>query len=314
MKLFFSGTDSMGEDLWTRIVPQCPWRLLSVHDDYLKNALSWLSYIPEAGADVEIMLDSGAFTAWTKGTPITVEGVVRAYAKIVEDYKPRVKALWLINLDVMPGAPGRVPSDEEITQALRGSDVNYEILVREFGPVVLPVYHQLEPVARLDEVVAMSGGYIGVSPRNDWSEAKRLPFVRKVHQIVGERAKTHGLGATGLTMMSAVPWHSTDSISWCLAAGLGQCVWWDGINMQKVDMSERDTEGALGATHWRFVHESVRASLTDRAAQYGFTTDVLREDHKARKAFNMLASIEFVRELECHEDPGQGELFGLDTW
>lgn len=311
MKLFFSGTDALGHNLWPKVVPQCPWRLLSVHADYLASAKTWMSYLPEK-SDIEIMLDSGAFTAWTKGKMVTLDEVVRAYGEAMETLDGRVKHLWLLNLDFIPGAIGRVPGTEEIDEALRVSDENYERLEHLFPGHMIPVYHMFEPPARLEELIAACPGYLALSPRNDFPENKRLRFAKNVHYAVNGRVKTHGLGATGLRMMTTVPWESVDSIGWLLAGGMGCVQWFEGERLLKVKLSERDTEGPMGNNHYTVIPSSVRDSLQRAAERYGFTVEELRANNRPRKAFNMLAAVDMVRTMQKHALPDQTDMFASE--
>jgi len=174
-----------------------------------------------------ILLDSGAFTAWNKGEKTTVEDVVRKYSRFIELAGDLFDEIWGINLDVIPGEKGRDPTLDELKRAVEVSDVNFEILVKEFGNIILPVFHQGESIARLDECVAQVDGksnYICISPRNDLGEPKRVSWSRDIHGELTRRhphIKTHGLATTGNKMVRTVPWYSGDSAAWVQHGGYG---------------------------------------------------------------------------------------------
>lgn len=174
-----------------------------------------------------IMLDSGAFTAWNKGETTTVDDVKRKYSAFIERAGDLFDEIWGVNLDVIPGERGRDPTADELKRAVEVSDINYEILVCEFGNVILPVFHQGEDIERLDECVAQVDGksnYICVSPRNDLAESHRVNWSRDIHHEINRRYShimTHGLATTGNRMVRTVPWYSGDSAAWVQHGGYG---------------------------------------------------------------------------------------------
>jgi hypothetical protein len=174
-----------------------------------------------------IMLDSGAFTAWNKGEKTTVEDVKRKYSKFIELADGLFDEIWAINLDVIPGERGRDPTPQELEEAVRVSDLNYEILTKEFGNIILPVFHQGESPQRLVECAAQVDGrhnYICVSPRNDCAESIRINWARDVHSMLADKyphVRTHGLATTGNRMVRNVPWYSGDSAAWVQHGGFG---------------------------------------------------------------------------------------------
>lgn len=174
-----------------------------------------------------IMLDSGAFTAWNKGETTTVDDVKRKYQSFLDRAGDLFDEIWAINLDVIPGERGRDPTLDELKAAVEVSDVNFEILVREFGNIILPVFHQGEELERLNECVAQVAGksnYICVSPRNDLPEGKRVSWSAWIHNEINLRYSeilTHGLATTGNLMVRTVPWFSGDSAAWVQHGGFG---------------------------------------------------------------------------------------------
>ncbi|HEY7824534.1 MAG TPA: hypothetical protein VIG24_16955 [Acidimicrobiia bacterium] len=174
-----------------------------------------------------ILLDSGAFTAWNKGEVTTVDDVKRKYSRFIEKAGDLFEEIWGINLDVIPGEKGRDPTPDELKRAVEVSDINFEILVKEFGDIILPVYHQGEAIERLGECVAQVDGksnYICVSPRNDLAEGLRVNWSRDAHAELGRKwphIKTHGLATTGNRMVRTVPWFSGDSAAWVQHGGYG---------------------------------------------------------------------------------------------
>jgi hypothetical protein len=174
-----------------------------------------------------ILLDSGAFTGWNKGESTSVDDVKRKYSMFINQADGLFEEIWGINLDVIPGEKGRDPTQDELKRAVEVSDVNFEILVKEFGDIILPVYHQGETVERLRECVAQVDGksnYICISPRNDLAEGYRVKWSRDAHSELTQKHPhilTHGLATTGNKMVRTVPWFSGDSAAWVQHGGYG---------------------------------------------------------------------------------------------
>ena len=197
-----------------------PWNTIDVLEGICKR-LDGRPY-PKA-----ILLDSGAFTAWNKGEVTTVDDVKRKYSRFIDNADDLFEEIWAINLDVIPGERGRDPTEDELKRAVEVSDINFEILVKEFGNIILPVFHQGESTERLAENVAQVDGksnYICVSPRNDLAEGLRVNWSRDCHAEIARRwphIMTHGLATTGNRMVRTVPWYSGDSAAWVQHGGYG---------------------------------------------------------------------------------------------
>src|SRR4051812_44347063 len=88
------------------------------------------------GRVMSILLDSGAYSAWTKGVVIDLP----SYIQFIK--KHRRMLAGYVNLDVIPGQDGRRPHDrEQIEAAARASYRNLQ-LMRDAGLTPIPVFHQ----------------------------------------------------------------------------------------------------------------------------------------------------------------------------
>ena len=70
-----------------------------------------------------MFLDSGAFSAWTKGESIDID----AYARFCVRLQDKVEAI--ANLDVIPGEYGRTPTDAEVRASAEVGWNNYQYLL-----------------------------------------------------------------------------------------------------------------------------------------------------------------------------------------
>ena len=241
-----------------------------------------------------VMLDSGAFSAWSLGQEISLDDVKRAYAQFIETADDLFEEIWLINLDVIPGEKKRTPTRDEIEAAMRQSDANFADLRAAFGNCVLPVYHQTESLERLDDVIAQvadTTNYIGISPRNDVPENERVKWASDVHAILQQQGcdvKTHGLATTGNKMMRSCHWHSGDSAAY---------VWHGAWGMVDIFHDDENSFGRRNAAHYKsylITYENTKYDLTARVlmANGEYSTGLemgLREDsapHEIAAEFN----------------------------
>lgn len=285
--VFFSG--SLGSTSHRpRFIDVCEARLLSCHGSYLPTARQWLAEAHNHPLSKQryIMLDSGAFTAWSKGEHITLNEVIRNYSAIIDRYGPYYSKIYVINLDVIPGRRGVTPTRSEIEQALIDSDRNFAQLFDRFGDAVLPVFHQGEPRERLQVVAQQNPSFICVSPRNDLGEAQRVPWAERVHsEIPG--IPTHGLAATGVDMMLGVPWYSVDSATWVQVAGFGGILIESDEALKVIAISKESPARRFYGDHYDSTTPDIRRRIEVMADRIGVTIDELQSLPGGREWFNV---------------------------
>jgi len=314
MKYYFSGSFELKyieEQHAQTVAAACKYRLQSCHGAYVKVAESWCDLAAPYAADKSLMLDSGAYTGWKQGKEVRIDHLIKVYAKFIERYGSAYQHIWLINLDKIPGAPGRDPTPEEMESAIKFSDENFAILQKEFGDCVLPVFHQGEDEKRLAEIKAMAR-YICVSPRNDLPEKARIEWSKEVHHLtVGN--ETHGLAATGDRMMKEVPWTSVDSAYWTYTAAMGSMfVYLDG-RFRVIRISDQHPERKAMNQHFDSMAPIVKAAIVARVEKYGFTIEQVQTNFVYRKAISILEVIEFLKNFNPtpQEQLVQEALFAL---
>lgn len=168
--------------------------------------------------DVELMLDSGAFGAWTRGETIDVED----YITFIREFGDLFHSI--VNLDVIPGDFGRKKTPQDVDYAAEASYDNLQAM-KEAGIPAVPVFHQGEEWRHLFRLLEDGEPYIGISPSGDsismshgWfddvfdriTDSKGMPYV-----------KTHGFGVTAVPVLFKYPWYSFDSVTWVIKSGYG---------------------------------------------------------------------------------------------
>ncbi len=155
---------------------------------------------------IDVLLDSGAFTAYTQKTTVDID----EYIKFVKQYEKYLSGY--ITLDVIGNA--------------EASYENWEYM-RSKGTNPIPVYHMRAPVEYLHRYVAQTD-YIalgGVASRKT-AKALRADFDRlwTNHLLDANRmplVKVHAMGITDVPTMVAFPWFSIDSSTWLVGRKRG---------------------------------------------------------------------------------------------
>lgn len=271
------------------------YRLFSCHGSYLNYAVKTLPLCATLDNEFEIMLDSGAFTAWSKGEEVTVQHIIDVYSRLLDKFGHLGRGFWLINLDKIPGAPGVTASTPELQDAIKISDENFHLLVDKFGDIVLPVFHQNEDNARLSEVVGM-GKYICVSPRNDLPETMRREWSQEVHALLTRETWTHGLAATGHPMMTKVPWTSVDSATWIMIAAYGRV--YANHRLSAVGISVDSATRYEKENHIDNLNYEERNTLLQMIEDRGFDLELLQTDFVERSIWNRVIMSELYRGID----------------
>ncbi|RLF30300.1 MAG: hypothetical protein DRN14_00145 [Thermoplasmata archaeon] len=171
-----------------------------------------------------LMMDSGAFSVWTKGSEVDLD----AYIEFCKDHLDVIDVI--VALDVIPGRPGDKASltRENIETSCELGWKNYQRMLKAGLPVekVLPVFHQNDDFKWLRRFIRRGVPYFGISPANDRTSYQRQLWLDQCMRIVCDdkgmpKAKFHGFAVTSVPLMLRYPWYSCDSASWLRCAMYG---------------------------------------------------------------------------------------------
>lgn len=172
---------------------------------------------------MDVILDSGAYSAWTRGIEIDREQYADYILNNMKYYR------YFVNLDCIPSVPGdkHITQDKVEASAAKGWD-NLEYLLSRGIPKdrLLPVFHQGENFFWLEKMRDEGFPYIGISPGNDRSTNERISWMDECMYYACDSSglpymRWHGFGVTGFRTMKAIPWYSVDSITYAFMAGHG---------------------------------------------------------------------------------------------
>lgn len=159
------------------------------------------------------LVDSGAFTAWTKGRPIDLD----AYIGFLVDLEAKAAAGVLrldgyLALDVIPGEPGRLPTEDEARWAT-GKSLENLAKMRAAGLNPIPIYHEGEPMDLLDAYVAEGHAVIAIGATASRGKPELVDWLRPIFERhPGQRF--HGLAMTQRRVIEGFPFDSVDSTTW----------------------------------------------------------------------------------------------------
>jgi hypothetical protein len=309
LKFFFSGASGIRASVLPEVAAVLKWRLLSMHDSFKGNTKVWtaISHHPDCAME-ECMLDSGAFTAYTKGKKVILDDLMRVYDDTMSKLHPKVQ-VWLINLDVVIDERW---TKAEVDAALAQGDKNYKILKKRYGERVLPVFHAGEGEARLREIASMND-YIAAGFNQRLPEKFRIAQAEGVLPIAHALKKqVHGLATTGYSMLSRTNFDSVDSASWLYAAAMGKVLM----------ITEKGTIAPLTISAQSPIQKDYRAhynSLPAEEQQYilkrlkaaKVTLEQVQNDLSYRILFTAKELTEWLERRQRAVPRSSGSLFGL---
>jgi hypothetical protein len=214
---------------------------------------------------LKIMLDSGAFGAWKRDDPISVDEYVtfiKRNQELIHSY---------VNMDVIPGSKGRlIRTPESVEHSARKSYENLQ-RIKDKGLSPIPVFHQGERFEWLERLIDDHESYIGISPYLRSTPKEFHRWMDRCFGIIAKRQdkkqpiKTHGFGVTSVDALVRYPWTTADSVAWALKGGYG-IILLPAFNGKDLDFFHTTT-----------IHVSTRGSK--KLLSYG----TLRMDGKVRE-------------------------------
>lgn len=239
----------------------------------------------------KLFIDSGAFTAHTKGADLDVDEYI--------DYLNAYEDVFTIyaQVDKIPGRFGIEHTREELAEAPALSFENYLYMAPRLKnkDKLIPIFHQGEDfkwLKNLLEYVDENGKhipYIGISTRNDANRKNKSDWLQRCFDIIARSSnpnvKTHAFGMTSFPLLERFPFTSADSTAW-IQVSINGCILTDvgTILVSDVSKDKRD--------HISNMPKGKQDYITNYVESRGFKLEDLASNYKYREYFN----IEYMEE------------------
>lgn len=271
----------------------------------LRTPISQLTQSDVPDVKCDMVVDSGAFTAWTKREVVDLD----AYCEYVHQLKD--KCDHYVNLDVIPGEFGRVAGQAEAEVAAQQGWDNLKYMENQ-GLHPMPVFHQGDDFKWLALMVEEGYDYLGISPANDRTTNQRIEWLDDVFEVLTNAeglplVRTHGLAATSPKILRRYPWFSCDSTSWRVPGDMGQILV-PGFNpdgsydyvrtSEKVSISPKSPATKKMNEHLHNFTPKKREMVLQYIAEQRHSVAALENDYKERNSLNAKYWLEFERTLK----------------
>lgn len=230
-------------------------------------------YVEKIRADgAKVFLDSGAFSAFTKGSEIDLPSYVH-YIKEHDDILERVDGIPLYSVLDGIGDPLKTYQNQMEMERL--------------GVRPLPCFHYGEDERYLEWYISRYpyitiGGMVPITTPQLYLWLDRI-WDRYLTDGSGRpRLKVHGFGLTTIGLMERYPWFSVDSSSWVQIAANG------AIYIRKwgtIFISQGSPNTKEPGRHYDNMPEVNRQAIKAEIEALGFDVERLRTDYIARWAF-----------------------------
>lgn len=244
-----------------------------------------------------IMVDSGSFTAYTKGVHIDIDD----YLKFIDEIGDYVTVF--VAVDDVPD-----PMNMDYNKAKTTWD-NYLYMVERIRPELrdklIPVFHYGEDFKWLRNMLEYrhpDGSpikYIGLAISLEGTKKVRINWgrecMRVIHESSNPNVMTHAFGVGVKSVLDNITVTSTDATSWVKRAAYGMIAVDDkSIYVSEVMKAKADDRSLSQQS------KALQEDVLKRIKQRGFTLEELEQDSCKRAEFNILDTLDWVAKLEPH--------------
>lgn len=290
--LYFAGSQCKEAEVLIEEKGMC--RLYSYHSDK-----SNLRQRFERNPKGKLFIDSGAFTAWTKGVKINVDEYIE-YLNTYKDY------IYLAGqVDSIAGERTRLATFDEQCEAAKSTWENYLYMYEKLDRPSMLVYtfHIGENIKYLKQALEWKdnfgkpmeylalGGTVGkpVPLKVEWYNT----CWNIIKKSSNPNIKVHAFGMTSLPLLEQFPFYSADSTSWIMTGATGSVLTPIGSIVVSENFKNDPTYyGNLPLEHCEL--------LVGTLTKYGYTLEQLATNYKCRVCYNLLYLYEwsFTRQIK----------------
>lgn len=303
MELYFAGSEAFSD-----IVFDEPGNLLMSYYYVGQKFSKFIELLEKKEPDKKLFIDSGAFTAWTKGKPINVD----EYIDFINTYSEHINLYGQI--DVIPGDIVKGHTQAQVEEAAAATWENYLYMRPKMkNPEgLLYTFHVGEPYKYLEEALEWKDEngkhipYIALGGMVGKPMPTKKSFLDSCFSIIKKSSnpdvKVHAFGMTSFSLLESYPITSADSTSWIMTGANGNITTDVGI----IAVSEKAKRLSEHYTHLCPSHQE---AFEKTISQYGFTLDELQQDYKARLKYQLRYLTNKASHIKYNPGPKKISLF-----
>ena len=248
----------------------------------------------------KLFIDSGAFSAWTKGSKVNVKEYIGWLNERANDID------LCGQVDVIPGDRVFGATPQQVREAAQKTWDNYLFMRKRLKKPesLLYTFHVGEPIEFLKQALEWRdengnhipymafGGMVGKPAKI------RDVFLEKCFRTIRESSnpniKVHAFGMTDFDLLEKYPIYSADSTSWIMVGAMGNVMSDYGTiavsNNQKNDPK-----------HYSHLPQECIDNFNQLIKEFGFTLDDLAEHRDNRILFNAMYMNKKIDEINSKE-------------
>lgn len=248
----------------------------------------------------KLFIDSGAFSAWTKGVKINVK-------EYIEWLNKRSEYIYLCGqIDVIPGDRVFGATPKQVREAAEATWNNYLFMRKRLKnpDALLYTFHVGEPIKFLKQALEWTDDngnhipYIALGGMVGKPAKIRDIFLNNCFRTIRESSnpnvKVHAFGMTDFDLLEKYPIHSADSTSWIMVGAMGNIMSDEG----NIAVSSNQIHNK---NHYSHLSKEILDNFNKTISQFGFTLDELADSVDNRILFNALYMQKKVEELNSKE-------------
>ena len=256
----------------------------------------------------KLFIDSGAFSAWTKGKVIDVD----EYINWINDRADFIDLYGQV--DVIPGDRIKGHTQQQVEEAAKATWENYLYMRPKMKNPdgLLYTFHVGEPYHYLKQALEWTDedgkpiSYIALGGMVGKPMPVKKAFLDTCFNIIKKSSnpnvKTHAFGMTSFDLLESYPITSADSTSWIMTGANG------GI-MTDIGIIAVSDQMAKLPTHYSHLAKPLQEEFEASLSEFGFTLDELRYSRDNRIMFNARYMNKKAKALEYRPGPKKLSLF-----
>lgn len=304
MELYLAGASS--SDCNEYIFDQGYDKLYSFENDK-SNVEKWNSKRKDLNKQ-RLFIDSGAFSAWTKGKNINVDEYIN-YINQRSDY-----ICLYGQIDSIPGDRVHGATHEQVVESAKKTWENYLYMRPKMKNPdgLLYTFHVGEPLSFLQkamEWVDDKGNhipYIALGGMVGKPKEVRKQFLDSCFEVIKKSSnpnvKVHAFGMTDFELLEQYPITSADSTSWIMTGATGSIM----TKFGTVVVSENQKNDP---NYYEHLPQHLLNDLYLEISKYGFTLEELKTNNNARIKMNANYMIERANNVQYKKLPRKRKLF-----